>query len=240
MGAGHAIHHGAAETNRCFVSFAQVLTRVLVHDPNPLLAGTICEVLETRGAFSARPAGEDLFASAAAFRPSLIVVDPEHLPLGLDGFKAEMTAKLSQVELVAYLSAGGSLLALRCIAAGFAAAVSQSRGIEVLIEALNSARLGGVYIDACLAMTAALAVDPTAPDAGSRELHQLSPRERQVLEHVARGFSNKEIAAQIGLSPKTVETHRARAAGKLGLRRKSDIVDYAIRNRWLTCAPYAL
>ena len=61
----------------------------------------------------------------------------------------------------------------------------------------------------------------------------MSERERYVLEHVARGFSNKEIAGRLGLSVKTVETYRARAAVKLGLRRKSDIVQYALRNDWL-------
>ncbi|TNC50870.1 response regulator transcription factor [Rubellimicrobium rubrum] len=53
------------------------------------------------------------------------------------------------------------------------------------------------------------------------------------MEHVARGFSNKEIAGKLGLSPKTIETYRSRAAGKLGLRRKTDIVQYALRNNWL-------
>ena len=49
---------------------------------------------------------------------------------------------------------------------------------------------------------------------------------------IARGFSNKEIAAQLGLSSKTVETYKARSLEKLGLER-SDLVSYAVQRGWL-------
>jgi DNA-binding NarL/FixJ family response regulator len=50
---------------------------------------------------------------------------------------------------------------------------------------------------------------------------------------IARGFSNKEIAAELALSVKTVETYKARVAEKLGLRSRVDIVRYAARQGWL-------
>ena len=61
----------------------------------------------------------------------------------------------------------------------------------------------------------------------------LSDREREVLLRIARGFSNKEIAAELGLSVKTVETYKARMAEKLGLRTRVDIVRYAAQRGWL-------
>jgi len=59
-------------------------------------------------------------------------------------------------------------------------------------------------------------------------LPDLSPRERQVFELVARGHTSHDIAARLALSPKSVETYRARFMTKLGLRTRADIVEYAI------------
>jgi two-component system response regulator NreC len=61
----------------------------------------------------------------------------------------------------------------------------------------------------------------------------LSDSEREVLVRIARGFSNKEIAVELRLSVKTVETYKARMAEKLGLRTRVDIVRYAAKRGWL-------
>jgi PAS domain S-box-containing protein len=57
---------------------------------------------------------------------------------------------------------------------------------------------------------------------------RLSPREREVLGLVARGHTSHAIGEQLGLSPKSVDTYRARFMMKLGLKRRADIVDYAV------------
>lgn len=61
----------------------------------------------------------------------------------------------------------------------------------------------------------------------------LSPRETEVLRLIAQGFSNKEIAQRIDLSVKSVETYKARAAEKLGLRTRAEIIRYAVAQGWL-------
>lgn len=218
------------------MSFNPILTRVLIHDPNPLLAESICKGLDVYGPFTTKASSDDLSRTLPAFRPNVVVLDPRHLATAPEGVLSLIAAHLPNCEVLAYVGVGESAMALRCLAAGFAGAVSQSRGIEALVEALTVARLGGVYVDRAFAPGAMLSDGPPPP-AGPQGA--LSSRERFVLEQVARGFSNKEIALRLGLSPKTVETHRSRAAAKLGLRRKSDIVQYALRNDWLgaeTCS----
>ncbi len=59
---------------------------------------------------------------------------------------------------------------------------------------------------------------------------QLTPREREVVQLLAEGQSNKEVANALNISVKTAETHRARIMGKLNLRSVSDLVRYAVRN----------
>jgi len=61
----------------------------------------------------------------------------------------------------------------------------------------------------------------------------LSPREEDVLRLVAQGFSNKQIAARLDVSVKSVETYKARAAEKTGLRSRADIVRYGLKRGWL-------
>jgi DNA-binding CsgD family transcriptional regulator len=59
---------------------------------------------------------------------------------------------------------------------------------------------------------------------------RLTPREREILQLLAEGNSNKEIAAKLGISVKTAETHRSRVMAKLNLNSIPDLVRYAVRN----------
>ena len=212
------------------MSFNPILTRVLVHDPNPLLATSIRSGLELTGPFTTEACSGDFMETLAAFRPNIVVLDPAHLPTPPETCVSEVTRRLPNCEVLAYVNGGGRKTAQQCLAAGFVGAVSHARGIEGLVEALTVARLGGIYVDQCFARAASSAATGTGRGDSSSSL---SERERFVLEHVARGFSSKEIAGKLGLSAKTVETYRSRAAGKLGLRRKSDIVQHALRSDWL-------
>jgi DNA-binding NarL/FixJ family response regulator len=67
--------------------------------------------------------------------------------------------------------------------------------------------------------------------------HVLSDRERDVLTRIAQGYSNKEIAAELQLSVKTVETYKARFAQKLGIRSRVEIARYAAEHRLTDYAP---
>jgi DNA-binding NarL/FixJ family response regulator len=61
----------------------------------------------------------------------------------------------------------------------------------------------------------------------------LSGREEEVLRLIARGFTNREIAARMDVSVKTVETHKARAMEKLGVDSRAGLVAFAIRAGWM-------
>lgn len=64
-------------------------------------------------------------------------------------------------------------------------------------------------------------------------LNALSTRELEILQLLARGFTNKQISDQVFLSVKTIETHRARIYSKLGLSDRADLVDFAIKHKLL-------
>lgn len=109
--------------------------------------------------------------------------------------------------------------------------LKRSAGDE-LLRAIRDVNLGNVYLDPAIAERAAMSPSSFAsPSEGAGG--QLSGREEDVLKLVAQGFSNKQIAGQLDVSVKSVETYKARAAEKKGLHSRADIVRYGIKQGWL-------
>ncbi len=98
-----------------------------------------------------------------------------------------------------------------------------------LITAIRAVAGGGLYVDPRVAgkLVGPLAGGPRPPAS------ELSKREAEVLQLVAHGHSHKEIAAQLEVSLKTVETYKARSMEKLGLRSRVDIIRHASEVGWL-------
>jgi two-component system response regulator NreC len=99
-----------------------------------------------------------------------------------------------------------------------------------LLTAIRAVYKGRTYVDSELAEVLVRdAISPNASDSdGSAARSLLSDREMQVLKLVAEGFSSREVAEQIFVSTKTVETYRSRFAEKLGLKSRAQIVQYAL------------
>lgn len=94
-----------------------------------------------------------------------------------------------------------------------------------LVEAIHKVAGGGHYLPAQLAENLFFKVARGKPStAGAR----LSPREREVLVHLARGLTLAEIAGTLGVRPKTVSTFRARLLAKLGMHNNAQLVRYAL------------
>jgi DNA-binding NarL/FixJ family response regulator len=72
-----------------------------------------------------------------------------------------------------------------------------------------------------------------APKQGALKQPGISDREAEVLRQIAWGYSNKEIAARMEISVKTVEVHKANAMRKMGMKSRVDIVRYALLQGWL-------
>ncbi len=102
-----------------------------------------------------------------------------------------------------------------------------------LIHAIRAVAAGGTYIDPALAGEVLGSFAGKATGRGPEREGELSEREAEVVRLIARGFSNKEIAAQLDVSSKTVETYKARSLEKLGLSSRSDLVRYSLRRGWL-------
>ena len=97
-----------------------------------------------------------------------------------------------------------------------------------LFAAIRAVAKGAVHFDPALLDPAPRRAIGTLSSAGRPRRRALSRRERRVLGLAAWGYSNKEIAAQLGVSAKTVETYKMRFGVKLGLHGRVDLVRYAV------------
>jgi DNA-binding NarL/FixJ family response regulator len=131
-----------------------------------------------------------------------------------------LTRHADQTFLEELLRAGASAYVLK-----------QSPHLE-LFRAIRAAASGQQYVDP--ALTHHLAA-PFAAQERKRtgSLPVVSNREVEVLRQVAQGYSNKEIAAKLDLSTKTIEVHKANAMRKLGLTGRIDLLRYALHQGWL-------
>jgi DNA-binding NarL/FixJ family response regulator len=168
---------------------------------------------------------------AAETRPDVAVLDFA-MP-GLDGARTaerlrETCPAVKSLALTVHEDRGYLKQVLQAGAHGY---VLKRSAAEELIHAIRVVAAGGVYLDPALAgrVVEGFVGDPAAADAPP----ELSDREAEVLRLIALGFSNKEIAARLDLSVKTVETYKARSMQKLGLRGRVDIIRVALGRGWL-------
>jgi two-component system, NarL family, response regulator NreC len=119
---------------------------------------------------------------------------------------------------------------LRAGASGY---VLKQAAAETLLEAIRAVASGGVYIDPTLAGRVVETYVGQTLSRKQLQTSELTEKELEVMRLIAWGHSNKEIAAHLGISTKTVEYHKARSMEKLELRGRPDIIRYALQQGWL-------
>ena len=123
---------------------------------------------------------------------------------------------------------------MRSLAAGVKGYVLKRSAAENLVQGIRAVKRGDLYIDPSLTdeIRQGIAKKAEATEQGS-DARELTEREASVLKYSARGLTIKEIAAQLDLSAKTVETYKSRASDKLNLRTRAEIVRFASAQGWL-------
>ena len=176
--------------------------------------------------------GEAAIRAALELKPDVVVMDIS-MP-GMNGLAATKKLKQQQpnaaiITLTRHSDDAYLQELLRAGALGYV--LKQSAPAE-LLQAIRAAAAGKAYLDSTLAQRVTsgfLAREGRTNEAGA----VLTDREAEVLRRIASGYSNKETAARLSLSVKTVEAHKANAMRKLGLKGRIDIVKYALLQGWL-------
>lgn len=175
--------------------------------------------------------GREVLQQARGLKPDVVVMDlsmPE-----LNGLQAteRLKAESPEIKVVAMTANEDESYLRQLVKVGAAGYVLKRSAGDELVKAIGAVAKGGVYFEATLAGKAlAKQMAGGRSESGAMEL---SDREKEVLVMLAWGYSNKEIAAQLALSVKTVETYKVRIGEKLGLRSRTQMVQHALRQGWL-------
>lgn len=168
---------------------------------------------------------------AQELQPDIVVMDvtmPE-----LNGLKATRQLKqlCPQMKILTLTRHTDNAYLQELLRAGASGYVLKQSSSNELLRAIRSIAKGGNYLDPAIAgrVIGGFARQKVAPNSQA----VLSDRESEVLRQIAWGYSNKEIAAELLISVKTVEAHKANAMRKLDFGSRIDIVRFAILQGWL-------
>lgn len=174
--------------------------------------------------------GLEAVAKAEDLGPDVVVMDIS-MP-GLDGLAATQRLRergLAGRVLILTVHADEQYL-LQALKVGASGYVLKSAADTDLLEAIRAAHRGGVYLYPSAVQTLmGTYMQDVATGQASDSYGRLTEREREVLKLTAEGYTNREIAERLVLSPKTVDTYRERIMEKLGLSRRSELVRYALQ-----------
>jgi DNA-binding NarL/FixJ family response regulator len=174
--------------------------------------------------------GREAVELAKRTRPDVVVIDYS-MP-NLNGLEAtrQIRAALPATEVLVLTMHDSESLVREVLSAGAKGFVLKSDAGRVLLQGIETLLQHRPYFSSSISE---LLLNAYVAEAGERARESstvLTAREREVVQLLAEGRSTKEAADQLGLSVKTVETHRANVMRKLGLQSFAELVRYAIRN----------
>lgn len=214
------------------VAHAKTL-RLLLADDHELVRQGFRALLDTQPHWTicgeART-GREAVALALEVHPDIVVMDlsmPE-----LSGVEAirQIRAALPETEVLILTMHGSGDLAREGLAAGARGVVLKTEAGRSLVAAIEAVARHEPFLSEAMGVVLPSGQIQLSHQDQIDSAKPLTPREREVLQWVAKGCSTKELAGQLGMSVKTAETHRSNIMRKLGLRSVSEMVRYAVRN----------
>ena len=208
--------------------------RIVVADDHPITRRGVAGILSGLDidVIGEAADGRSAITLCRELQPEVAVLDM-YLP-HLNGVEIarELRRELPLLKAVMYTMTEDPWLVREALAAGAKGYVSKSSPPDQLRIALSRVARGQTYVDSALSEKHARPGWKLAEPKPAQAL--LSKRELEVLKLLARGLPGKEIADTLALSPRTLETYRARAMHKLQLRSRVDLMRFALHSGWLS------
>jgi len=200
--------------------------RILIVDDHPLVRSGLKLLIDCEPDLAV--CGEAANANEAmrlleSQNPDLLIVD---LSLkessGLELIK-RIKARSPEAKMLVSSMFEEALYAERVLSAGALGFVHKQEGMERVIEAIRCVLSGRVWLSSAMSERMLRRMTVSQPATSQSPVHTLSDRELEVFEQIGRGRATKDIARQLHLSIKTVETHREKIKAKLGLKSAAEL-----------------
>ena len=206
------------------------MTTILIADDHEVVRSGLRMILEAQPGWQVIAEagdGKEAIAKAVESRPDVIILDYA-LPL-VNGIEATRQIRLRSpnAEILIFTMHESDMVVRDILQAGARGYLLKSDAKRFLIAAVESVAAHQPFFSSTVSETLLKAYLRDAKHSES----VLTARERDVVRLVAEGHTNKHLASLLGISVKTVETHRARIMRKLNLTSTAALVRYAIRNR---------
>ena len=168
---------------------------------------------------------------SAGTPPDVVVLDMSMPDISGARVAEEIRAALPQVKIVALTRHAEKAYVQQMLQAGATGYVLKQTAGDVLISAIRAVAGGDTYLDQSVAGKLIESMSGSRGAEGAPAL--LTPREREIVTMVAYGHTNKEIANALGITVKTVETHKTNVMQKLELTSRAELVRFALNQGWL-------
>ena len=207
--------------------------RILVADDHHVVRTGLRALLESKTGWrvcAEAANGREAVEKANEFRPDVAVLDIG-MPL-LNGVEAtRQIRKVSPETEVLILTMHDSEQMIQGVLdAGARGYILKDDADRNLLAAVQALRKHKPYLSSRVSAAVSNTALPDAPE-GERPARRLTPREREIVQLLAEGKSNKEIASYLNISVKTAETHRANIMLKLNFHSVTELVRYAVKNK---------
>jgi len=211
-------------------------TRILLADDHAVVRGGIRILVESEWGWEVcgeAANGREAVSLAEKLQPDVVVLDIGMPELnGLDATR-QIKRALPDTEILIFSSHESEQLVRDVFEAGARGYLLKNDAPQHIVAAIKSLLLHQPYFSGRIAeivFSTYLKADPLGTNCDATA-GRLSEREREIVQQLCEGATNKEVGAKLGISVKTIETHRKNIMGKLGLKSFSEMVVYAIRNR---------
>lgn len=202
--------------------------RILLGDDHALILKGIGGLLESEYQLVGTVEnGQAAVDAALRMKPDVVVLDISMPVLnGIDATR-EITAALPRTKVILLTMHTNAVYLRKGLHAGAAGYVLKSGAAEELLDAIRTVRAGEIYISPSFGPDAIHHVHASRVNSHASNL-ELTSRQRQILQLIAEGRQNKEIAELMHVSVKTVEFHRGRLMQKIGARSIAEVTRFAV------------
>ena len=161
-------------------------------------------------------------------KPDVVVLDAKLPSLNGVELLRRLTKKLPSLRVLVFSGYENPVMVRQMLEAGAHGFVEKTAGFTEFKKGLEAIAMGGTYFGPAIASVLRTVV--ANPESG-RSPDFLTEREREILQLLAEGRTNKEVASFLNISPTTVETHRGHILRKLSLHSTADLILYAVRKK---------